>query len=438
MSFAIPRSWFLENIKELSKKEKYSLFFTYALIIFYKITLDVSFYIFVPNVWYLDNFTLDFNVCKYIESYFLLIATFVFLPRNTEKISNVATLLMFLMSYIPALTVYSLTNQPRLFTYGIAIFWVVFFICINKIKMVDIPTIKINSKKHLYVIFFIFTLTTLFYIFNFFGLHLNFDISRVYEIRQLYKKHDIALATYIFNWTAYIIFPVFFTFFIIERKWVLLAYAIIVQFLVFSITGMKSFIFSIVFIFCFLLILKHKNFINRLISLFIFGVLLGIFSYYIFGDVWISSLFTRRTLLKPAHISYMYYDFFSKNSFTYFSQHHIFNKIISYPYTYEPPRLIGKVYFNNNNCNANNGLYGDAFMNLGFCGLIIWPFLISIIFLLIDKIFQNKEKKIGIIAVIMPVFTLINSSLLTCLVTHGILVLLLILYLFPEKIKKET
>ncbi len=162
-------------------------------------------------------------------------------------------------------------------------------------------------------------------------------------------------------------------------------------------------------------------------------VSLGILSYWIAGDVWISSLFTRRTLLDQPQQYFFYYDFFSKNDLTFLSQHHLFNLFVDYPYPLDPPHLIGKIYYGDPQSNANTGVVGDAYMNFGFLGLVVWSILIGLIFKIIDSCSKGVDLRIGVAVIAMPVFSLINSALLTNFLTHGLLLVLLLLYLIPKQ-----
>jgi len=180
----------------------------------------------------------------------------------------------------------------------------------------------------------------------------------------------------------------------------------------------------------------RKNLLFLMVSGFSGIVSLGMISYWLIDDIWISSLFTRRTLLVPAQLSFFYYDFFSKNQFTFLSQHRIFRIFLDYPYYLNPPHLIGEIYFNRPEMGANNGIYGDGFMNFGFIGLVLWGFFLVILLKLINSISKNKDIKITIAAVAMPVISLTNSAFLTCLLTHGLLLSLIVLYLLPKERNK--
>ncbi len=76
-------------------------------------------------------------------------------------------------------------------------------------------------------------------------------------------------------------------------------------------------------------------------------------------------------------------------------------------------------------------------MNFGFFGLFLWSIFLSLILKLFDFFSKNKNIKITIGAIAMPAIVLTNSALLTCLLTHGLLLSLIVLYLLPKQNEKS-
>jgi hypothetical protein len=95
--------------------------------------------------------------------------------------------------------------------------------------------------------------------------------------------------------------------------------------------------------------------------------------------------------------------------------------------------LIAETYFNRPECNANNGIYADAYMNFGFIGFVLWAFLLSILLKLFDSLSKNKKLELCIAVSIIPLIALVDTAFLTALLTHGLLLPLIILYLLPKE-----
>jgi len=425
------------NINFLMKlKVGKSIIQSFFSILFYKITLDLAYYFVISRVWDYSGFVLNLDIFKLFESYLLLFAIFVALPKSSKKLSNIVLWLLILLSYVPVLTLFSLMDYSRIYTYAITGFWLLVFLLL-KFPTFFLPFFKKTQSKIIYyLLFFFLSTSTVFLIYKYLGFSLNFDLTKVYEIRYKYIEAGVPFAGYLFTWLAYVVNPVFFAQFIIKRKYFLVILIIILQLFLFSATGLKTFLFALPFVLILMWIINQKNpFIWMAYGL--TGIiLLGIFSYFLINDLWITSLFVRRTLLVPAQISFFYYDFFSNNGYLFLSQHHIFSNFLDYPYHLKPPHLIGEIYFNDPKMGANNGIYGDAYMNFGFVGFLLWGFLLAMILKLIDIFSKNKDKILLVAIIAIPSISLVNSALLTCLITHGLLLSLIILYLIPKQNEK--
>ena len=407
---------------------------TFLSILFYKIILDLSYYFVISKVWSCAKFELYLNSIKLIESFFLFFIIFVLMPKSKEKLSNIMVWLLILISYVPMLTLFAFMNQPRAYMYATTGFWILVFLLLKKLPTLRFSSIKkIQSKIIGYSIFIGLGGIVFFLIYKYLGITFNFDLTKVYEIRRKYLQTGIPFANYLFTWLAYIVNPIFFALFINKKKWIFTGLIVFLQILLFSGTGMKTFLFALPFVLVLMWIVTRKNSLSWTAFGLTAGVLLGIFSYWLIDNIWISGLFTNRALLLPAQLSFFYYDFFSQNPHVFLSQHRIFRFLLDYPYYLDPPHLIGDFYFNRPEMGANNGIYADAYMNFGFIGFILWAFLLTIILKLIDSFSKDKDMRVTIATTAMPVIALTNSSLLTCLLTHGLLLALLLLYLLPKR-----
>lgn len=399
----------------------------------YKAVLDMSYYFIISSIWAYAKFDLNLNILKLIESYFLLFTIFSLMPKFKEKLSNIIIWLLILLSYVPMLTLFAFMDQPRVYMYAITGFWLLVFLLLKFPSVSLSPFRKSQSKIIYYLIFISLFLLVLSMIYKYFGFFFNFDLTKVYEIRSYYKEMEIPLAGYLFNWLANVINPVFFAIFLIKRKWIWLGLVIFLQILLFSVTGMKAFLFILPFVLGLMWVVNRKNPFIWMSAGMCLIVLLGIMSFYLVDDIKIISLFTRRTLLVPAQLSFFYYDFFNQNPHTLLSQHHIFGSFSSYPYHLSPPNLIGEAYFNNPRTNANNGIYADAYMNFGFIGFLLWAFLFVIILKLVDSFSRNKKTTLTIAAIAKLPISFTNGALLTSFLTSGLLLMLILLYLLPKE-----
>ena len=142
----------------------------------------------------------------------------------------------------------------------------------------------------------------------------------------------------------------------------------------------------------------------------------------------------RRTFFVPAQVAFYYYDFFSANPNTHLSQSSIGLLLgTQNPYKNENiPKMLGNKYIGTG-VNMNTGYIGDAFMNFGFVGVILFSIILGFILVLLDSITNHVKWTISISIVIIPIFTLVNGALFTALGTKGLLLSIIILFLFNTR-----
>jgi len=422
----------MKTTKIINLVVKKSTIWAFLSVFLFKIILDLSYYFVISPIWSYAKFDLHFNSLKLVESYFLLFAIFVLMPKSSKRLSNIVIWLLIILSYVPMLTLFAFMDQSRVYMYAVTGFWILVFLLL-KIPSISISFLKKSQAKFTRGVIFVSLVAIVFFLINrYLGISFNFDLTKVYDIRSQYVETGIPLAGYLFTWLAYIVNPIFFALFTTRKKWIYAGLIIVLQLLVFSSTGNKTFLFALPFVLVLMWIVTRKNPLAWMAIGLVGIILLGMLSCYLIDDLLISSLFTRRTLLVPSQLSFLYYDFFSNNGYTFLSSHRIFRLFLDYPYHLKAPHLIGEVYFNKPQMNANTGIVGDAYMNFGFIGLVLWSILLVTILKLVDSCSKGIDFRIGVAAIAMQAIALTNSALLTNLLTHGLLLALILLYLLPK------
>ena len=146
----------------------------------------------------------------------------------------------------------------------------------------------------------------------------------------------------------------------------------------------------------------------------------------------ICTLLIRRALFLPAYLNYHYYDYFSTHEQDVFRQSFLRHLGIQSPYDIPIPRLIGEVYYNSSDTNANNGLFSDAYLNMGTVGVLLFPFLLIMVINIIDSVAKGIDDKLLILPIVVIVVVFSAGTLMSGLLTGGVGVLTLILFLFPK------
>ena len=101
------------------------------------------------------------------------------------------------------------------------------------------------------------------------------------------------------------------------------------------------------------------------------------------------------------------------------------------PYSEKIPKLIGAQYYLNSY--ANNGLFADAYSNLGVVGVFIMPILIVLALKILDYCSYDLDIRFCSAVIFISSYTLLSSSFFVVMLTHGFLLSCLIMYLIPRR-----
>lgn len=400
-------------------KLKYSL----LLIVIYRIMLDITYkYEIAPNFGYMhleDRST----IISFLNSWLvLLIITYFVLPflRNDGDIAKSCIgVCLYMIRVVPMTSFIAFMPQDNLYLIYNVLYWILLFLIIEKI-----PYKRLRNKGSIFAVYFV-TIISIFAVlwvsgyYAHFRLHLS--LMDVYDLRDNARTFKIPLLLdYI--WAAtYNIIPILIVYFIVNKKFSIAALLIFVGILNFSINGSKSAFFKILF--CLFLFLFHKKNIRKaILPLFVFISVLTVGAYLFLNDVFLSTLITRRVFFVPNQLDTFYYDYICKHVPLYFNTEE-FGKLTF---------LIGEDSFNMFDMRANNGLFSDAYANLGPIGVFVFPIILGIFLNFFCSVCRKHNQAISVFSAIIVVTTLGSSAFTTSLLTHGLLLLLLTIYLMPK------
>jgi hypothetical protein len=94
--------------------------------------------------------------------------------------------------------------------------------------------------------------------------------------------------------------------------------------------------------------------------------------------------------------------------------------------------LIGSVYFHSASNDANANIWADAYANFGYAGILCFTLLLAILLWLYDSMAaSSRDVQVAALAIGLPAFALANGGLLTSLLTNGVGLAMLLIYLMP-------
>ena len=433
---ALPKSRFLSV--------KRHTLMAFLSVMLFRIALDISYYHIIGMEWRNRGFALDINLIKLLESYLAFFVILLWIPKKSDRVSNAVLQLFFLVAFIPIQTHYAFSNRDRAWFYCFSLFWFL-VIALNRTKLrFSFRPVK-EGKYIAIVITIVLAVLSVVLIYSCMGFSLNFDLTKVHELRVRYKEANIPLSGYMISWTAKVVLPLTILVALYGRKskrlyWLLFV-AIACQLFLFTSSGHKSHLFRIPAAIGLSLLVNRRTFLTRASLVFSIVILSTMYSYLLFDDLWMSSLFARRTFLIPAQVSFYYYDFFSQNEIIRLS-HSIFKSFIEYPYQLLPPEIIGNIHWpagaSGVHTWANTGIVADGYMNFGFAGIILWSVLLSVLLKIADAVTESRNMKITWSILLLTFYIMVDGAPLTTMLTHGLLFAMLMCFLSPKLPDNET
>jgi len=224
-----------------------------------------------------------------------------------------------------------------------------------------------------------------------------------------------------------------------RRRWIFLL-GVAGQLLVYSVLGTKGSVLSILFVPGIYFLLKIKRFsfgLNlALASLALIataclllsrldpepGTISGIVLFVVFA----------RTLSMGGLLTAQYFDFFLRNPYTYWSHLKVVDWFIHYPYQYGVGQEVGVAYGGTTALNATTHFYAtDGIGAAGLAGLVVMGLVSAAVFWMLDSAAQHRDPRLAVLITSYAAFNLANISMFTSLLSGGLGMLMLCLYLLP-------
>ena len=261
---------------------------------------------------------------------------------------------------------------------------------------------------------------------------LNFDLASVYRVRAEFLRTAAPFTGYLVPWQGYVLNPSMMLLGIRKRSVIPGGLGLALQLVLFGETGYRAFLFLPVLLIAFYVIAERRNLtaIALMGAIAVVGFALALYA--ALRAPLIPSLLVDRLLVIPAQIHYWYYDFFGVHHapFLQLSQS-ILSFLSEAPFHSPIAKVIGWTYMNSDG-SANVGLFGDAFANFGFLGCGIFAILLALVLVTLDAAARGVHPRVATALIAMPAFELINSGLLTTLLTEGLALAIVVLWAMWE------
>lgn len=396
--------------------------------------LDISYAFIVSPSFYYAGLNYDFNIKQYLISWILFIFASFFVPRFLLKVSDfvIASSVFFVLA--PLTSLYGLDFDRPLEPVIVSMLsiWMVRSIVNFRSISFRIPIIK--NGHYVSLILSILSVSYLIVVFLKSGAVLNFHFSKVYEFRSINAAlTETGFHAYINMWVFKVFNIYLLAYFLLKRRfsWVILFS--IIQIFFFAVSANKGILFYPVILFSIWFFLKDNASVYFLPAALSSVIILSLSSYYFLDDSILSSMLARRVFFIPAHLTFTYFDFFTNNPHVFWSDS-VLSYFSIYPYDSSIAKVIG-AYMGHEEMSANNGYISSGFAHANFLGVFIYSLIFGFLLKFIDAVsYKNVPLWFGISIVIVPLRQLlVASDFPVVLLTHGLIVSIILLYLSRSK-----
>lgn len=406
--------------------------YTFVLLSVLKILIEVSYLFFVHKHFEYNGFILEFSLVKYIFSWIVFFVGYKVLYLKRKQLLYEMYLTFFILYFLPTVVFFSFSNQNVLFLLILTSPYLAIVYFTLDWKMYNYQNIIYGKIIVLISAFILTSFVLANYYFSTDG-NMVFNLYEVYDFREKYGNvSSIGIFGYLNSWVTKIFIVILLAWSIHRRKIILISLFIVVILFLFLLSGHKSVFQSLIIVLGFHVFFKFKKPHLVLLISFISLIVTTLLVSFVINMPIVSSMILRRLLFVPTHLNYTYLEFFSIHEYIYWSNG-ILKNIIEYPYEIKPVFLIGE-YLGKDKMAANTGFIGNGFMHAGILGVFVYTIIAIILFNIINLLGSCFNKFFLYSIVFMPIFTLIISSdLLTTLLTHGLFISILVLFLFEAK-----
>jgi hypothetical protein len=364
----------------------------------------------------------------------------LWMPIQLRRPSQVVYWLLYLLVLVPSclVPIYALDDQSSGPVLLATCLVVVFALTSLIYRLPLLPLKRIHLESYEFsVMLALLSIACYALMISSFGLHFHFvSFEDTYSVRAQFQDEltqGSALVAYAIGWQAWVINPFVMAMGLKSRRmsWILAGAA--GQFAIYSITAFRSMLFSAGLLLYILWVMRSTKAFGSRLALTWTAIFAGTGISLFFGyGLMAEALVGVRMTALPGLLTGYYYEFFSSHPQAHLG-HSILSSLVDYPYAAEPPYLIGARYFHSASNDANANIWADAYANFGYAGIVLFTILFAILLWFYDSIAAGSRNTwVATLAIALPAFALANGGLLTSLLTNGVALAMLLVYLMPS------
>lgn len=399
-------------------------------LVVYRLVLDLTYQYGVSVRYAYLGSTYAFDVSWIVQSWIVMILAYFAVGKKRDLASLIMSLL-YIIILVPACSFYATSDHAKN-AYSFVSLCIaagcfsLTCLFVRFMPPIVLPQVKGKGKLLNFVLpaVMIATIAALFVECG--GIHLSaVDIFNVYGIRETLSISGVL--GYFHVWCYRVIGPYLMIKAFFNRKYGLLAFWVLVQFCIYLITPFKEIIFiPIMMLICFWLCRKDsfaRSFCWLLTALCVLALSMSVG----LDDYRLLSLMPDRILNGPAQIMFEFFDFFSQEEFVYYSDSSLaFLFGMQYPYGDQSVGAVIAMEYMGVVSNSNTGYLSAAFANGGYIAMVAESLVLGVVVQVLGGLADDASKEPIFCLLLAPCFALANGSLSTCLLSGGILLVIVL------------
>ncbi|MEQ9010062.1 hypothetical protein [Algiphilus sp.] len=402
-----------------------------AAAVMFRALLEWSYIAFVSEHFRYTGFLLEITPLKYAESWALYIVLAAWSPRQLLRVSDYLMTYLFAGLLAPLLVLYAYADKDRFALY-VVLAGVLLIEVFRRGRSIRFPMVRNGQNLGLFLMMVLAGAVSVWYVVSGGLAFLNFNLAEVYDYRRAAAEvTGGGIMSYVNAWAPKVAGPALLAYFLWKKLYLFAVGVLALHVFWFGVSAHKSVLFY-PFLVVFLWVWFRRT---RALSFIIFGMGGAVGSslawYFITGDTFLGSLFIRRVFFVIASNTFDYYEFFSHNPRVFWSNS-IASGFLQYPYHVNPALLIGQ--WRDTEAHVNNSFLSTGYMHAGVMGVMVYGLVCGLLFRLFDSIVrQGIPLWVGVAVLVVPAQALILSAdLPTALLTHGIGLAVLVLFLLRD------
>lgn len=377
---------------------------------------------------------------EYIRWTGLLLAVLpsCWLPLRLKPVGAISVWILYLLLYVPSQIIPPITTtvgSAQLFLLQVTLLVsLVVLMLANSIRPVPIRTAL--PQGYYYVGLVVFYMFVFAFVVYYYGIPTSIPSFRnVYDVRL--HMREIAqgapiLVAYAFAWFGEVLNPLMVGLGMQTKRLSLVVVGFIGQIYVYALDGAKSALFTIFLVALLLILFKIPGrWPGPLLAAGAVGmVLVSIGLDWLFSSLWFTALLVQRLVITPGILTGFYHEFFVHNERVHFAES-LLEPFLDSPYDVNIPFIIGRVYFNSPDTQANASLWADGTANAGVAGIFLVTIVAGALIWTFNSLAIGRNEVLVGIMIGVASLALASASLFTGLLTHGIAISIVLLALSP-------